>query len=225
MSNISDNWLFEQLALYKVPEPEAFHTDCLTLWQELCETNRSVNLTRITSLDDFWIKHVLDSLAIAKFFPELSSAEITLADIGCGAGFPSLVLAIAYKNINVTAIDSINKKTAFVKNTAQKLDLNNLQVFTARARELNCREEWQGKYDIITARAVAESVKIFKETNRLLKSDGKIILYKTPEQIKTEIALLEKISAKQAFKWTVTSEFELAQNSGTRQFICGSRQP
>jgi len=171
----------------------------------LFSENRKYNLTCIREENDFWNKHIADSLSIAKQFPELRENRLTLADVGCGAGFPSLVLAIAFKNLKITAIDSVQKKTYFVELAAKQLGLENLDVIWGRARELKIA----GIYDYITARAVAEPIKIFKETRRFLNKTGKIVIYQTP---KTETAppnVLNKWTHKYFYVWEKSCEFLL----------------
>ncbi len=204
-----------------VKQPELFIETCAELESLLTETNRHTNLTRICDHDDFINKHVADSLLIAKYFPKLTHDNITLADIGCGAGFPALILAIAYPNLQITAIDSNQKKCAFVASAAEKLALSNLQVVAGRARELNRQAQWQGKFDIITARAVAEAASIFKETKNMLASGGRFIFYKTPQQVVSDLPQLEKISQKYHFSWRTTDIYLLPGVDGQRQFISG----
>lgn len=202
-----------------VNSPEQFIVMCDRLELLLNETNQYTNLTRICSHDDFINKHVADSLLIAKYFPQLIHESITIADIGCGAGFPSLILAIAYPNLQITAIDSNQKKCAFVTTAAEKLELPNLQVVAGRARELNRQPQWQGKFNIITARAVAEAATIFRETKNMLTDGGKFIFYKTPQQVTSDLPKLEKNSQKYNFAWQTTEIYALPGGDGQRQFI------
>lgn len=200
-------------------EPEAFISKMTRLYVLLTETNREVNLTRISSEEDYWIKHVADSLALAEYFPEISSRELAVADIGCGAGFPSLVLAAAFANLRITAIDSIAKKTAFVESAARKLGLNNLEVITGRSRELNRRPEYIGRFDIVTARAVSDLRTLYKEAGKFIKLDGQFIFYKTPEQAELEIPQVSRDTARCFLNWKQTESFSLPCGSGKRLFV------
>ncbi|MCF6176531.1 MAG: 16S rRNA (guanine(527)-N(7))-methyltransferase RsmG [Victivallaceae bacterium] len=202
-----------------VNAPERFVETCDKLESLLSETNSHTNLTRICGHDDFLNKHVADSLLIAKYFPALTHEKTAIADIGCGAGFPSLILAAAYPNLQITAIDSNQKKCAFVTTAAEKLALHNLRVVAGRARELNRQPQWQGKFAIITARAVAEAATIFRETKNMLANDGKFIFYKTPQQVIGDLPQLEKFSKKYNFTWKTTEIYTLPGGDGQRQFI------
>ena len=185
----------------------------------LSEENKKHNLTRIESDDDFWNKHVCDSLSIAKLFPEIAKEQFTVLDIGCGAGFPSFVLAAAFENLTITAIDSVGKKTDFLKKASDLIGLQNLKVIHARSKEYKTEE----KFDIITARAVAEIFKIFKESKKLLEDNGRYILYKTPENIHEDLLKTNKLSTKLKFVWKKTDDFVLPAGDGRRLFVIGER--
>ena len=201
-----------------VKDVDLFTGKCLILHEFLVEYNTHVNLTRLTSPVDFCFKHVCDSLSIAKIFPEIAGGSFTIADIGCGAGFPSLILAAAFPQLEITAIDSIGKKITFVKLAAEKLMLNNLTAIHGRSTELNHRKEFQKKFDIVTARAVAPSPKIYREASKLIKKEGRFIFYKTPQQAAEESELLEKIKE---VKWSNSPVFTLPGNAGERLFTTG----
>jgi 16S rRNA (guanine(527)-N(7))-methyltransferase RsmG len=118
----------------------------------LISWNKHVNLTAITEPDDIVIKHFVDCLNIMRYV-NFTSGQ-TLIDVGCGAGFPGLPLLIANPEIEVTFIDSIKKKLAFIKDT-----LNNAGLIAnlrhKRAEELSREDDYREKFDYATARAVA----------------------------------------------------------------------
>jgi 16S rRNA (guanine527-N7)-methyltransferase len=201
-----------------VKNPGKFTENCRILHAFLEEYNTHVNLTRLTSPEDFCYKHVCDSLSIANVFPEIAEKPLAIADIGCGAGFPSLILAAAFPQLKITAIDSIGKKITFVKLAAEKLQLNNLTAIHGRSNELNCKVEFQRKFDIVTARAVAPSPKIYREASKFVKPDGRFIFYKTPIQAAEETELLDKIKE---VKWVNTPVFTLPGAAGERLFTTG----
>ena len=202
-----------------VGDPERFCALCAQLYELLSEVNAHTNLTRISSRSEFEIKHVADSLAAARFIPEIASAPWRVADVGCGAGFPSLVLAAAFPQLEVTAIDSTHKKIAFVAEAARRLGLGNINPVAGRAVELARKPEFHERFDLVTARAVAAAEKLFPECRRMIAPHGRMVFYKTPNQAE-ELAAISKISG---FRWSATPEFELPENSGSRLFIVGER--
>lgn len=120
-------------------------------YELLVEWNKKINLTNITEKDQVYLKHFYDSLTISKVI-DLNNIE-TLCDIGTGAGFPGLVLKIIYPNLKITLVDSLNKRIEFLKLVIKELNLENIEVFHARAEEF--AKENIEKYDVVTARAVA----------------------------------------------------------------------
>ncbi len=205
-----------------VPDPAGFVAGMEEFYRILIETNRTLNLTRITEHADFEIKHVADSLAIARCFPELAREKVKVADIGCGAGFPSLVLAFAYPNLDLTPIDSTGKKAAFVARTAEALGLANVHVVAGRSCELNHRPEFRHRFDVVTARAVAPAPVLYLDACDFAKRNGRFLLYKTPRQAEEDLPALEIACAKRAVRWSATPVFELPEGAGERLFLYSS---
>lgn len=190
------------------------------LYQILSIANEQVNLTRIDSEEGFWIKHVADSLLLGAAFPDLTDKKLRVGDIGCGAGFPSLVLAMAYPSWQISAIDSVGKKTAFVASAAAGLELKNLEVITGRTREMGHKPLYQKKFDLLTARAVGVIPTIYADARRLIADHGRWIFYKTPEQAAQELETLRKTPPPGArLRWQATAVEELPDNAGSRLFV------
>ncbi len=204
-----------------VAAPECFVEKCEFLRCFLEEVNKEINLTRITGKTDFELKHASDSLLLPIVFPELTTRNLKIADIGCGAGFPSLILALAFPHWQITAIDSIGKKVNFVRQAAEKLELTNLNAIQGRAVELNRKAEFQSKFDIVTARAVAPSPKLYRETDKFPVKTGAWIFYKTPGQAAEELPELQKMKN---ILWEVSPEYPLPGDAGTRLFVKGIRK-
>ncbi|MBR7139890.1 MAG: 16S rRNA (guanine(527)-N(7))-methyltransferase RsmG [Lentisphaeria bacterium] len=186
----------------QVADPAFFAAHCEKLRLFLEETNKHINLTRITGKEEFDLKHAADSLVIARFFPEITSENYQIADLGCGAGFPSLILALAYPRLQITAIDSTLKKLRFVESAAQTLGLKNLKTVHGRIEELNRQQSFRNKFHIVTARAVAESPLLAKAASGFPCRGGRFIFYKTPGQAAGELPVLGSA-------WHMTPEFEL----------------
>ena len=204
----------------KVHDFDMLIEKCTMLYQILCIANEQVNLTRIDSEEGFWIKHVADSLMLGVAFPDLTTKPLRVGDIGCGAGFPSLVLAMAYPKWEISAIDSVGKKTAFVESAAVGLELKNLEVINGRTREMGHRPMYQRKFDLLTARAVGVIPTIYADARRLIADRGRWIFYKTPEQAAQELETLKTNPPPGArLKWQATAVEELPDGAGSRLFV------
>ncbi|MBN1863913.1 MAG: 16S rRNA (guanine(527)-N(7))-methyltransferase RsmG [Victivallales bacterium] len=186
------------------------------LYSLLSEENSKYNLTRIVSEEDFWIKHVMDSLLLLSYRPGLLEGRHEIADLGCGAGFPSLILAMALPECEFTAIDSVLKKTRFVSFAAESLCLGNLKVLRGRGRELGLQGCWRGRFDMLVARAVGSATEVYREARGLLKPGGEIVMYKTPGAATAEVPGLKAAAGLQC---DVGDVYGLPGGAGSRCFI------
>lgn len=195
------------------------------LGEFLYETNEQVNLTAIPP-EKFWSLHVADSLSPVRYFPELFRCGTALLDLGCGAGFPSLVLAAAFPEVFLTSVDSTLKKINFVQSAAEKLALGNLKAVHGRGNELARKTPFKGGYDAVFARAVASADILIREGLAFLKPGGSLIVYRTREQYESELDFLKKWK-KGSFR--NTELFELPDRTGTRMFLqirnCSQPEP
>ena len=149
----------------------------LALMAELLEWNGRFNLTAITEAEEVVDKHLLDSLAV---LPRLKGLRI--ADIGSGAGFPGLPLAIANPGRRYTLVESTGKKAGFLQHAAGKLALQNVEVFHGRAEALKPR---QGQsFDGAISRALGSLAEFIRVAGQLLARDGRLYAMKgkAPEQ-------------------------------------------
>lgn len=121
------------------------------LTEHMQKVNESMNLTAIKEEEAIVVKHYVDSLLISAYIPENS----TVLDVGCGAGFPTLPLAIFRPDLHITALDSTAKRIHYVQGTAELLGLTNVSAIAARAEELAQNRDYREKFDVVTARAVA----------------------------------------------------------------------
>ena len=118
----------------------------------MLEHNKVMNLSAIRDEQGVICRHFADSLTIAKHIPQ--GAKVL--DVGSGGGMPTLPLAIARPDIEITALDATAKKTAYIASAAEKLCLSNVSVLCGRAEELGNSPEYREKFDVVCARAVAE---------------------------------------------------------------------
>ena len=159
------------------------------------DQNSKLNLISKNDEKYLWEKHIFDSLAIEKFFKKYFKEfpnDVTLLDIGTGGGFPSVPIALEYKNIEVYGLDSIRKKINAIENIKAELDIKNLHTICDRAENI------KDKFDIITSRAVAKLDKIANYALPLLKNGGYFVAYKsikTQEEINDAKNILKKYKA------------------------------
>ena len=143
----------------------------------LLERNRVVNLTRITDPAEAVTKLYLASLLV---FPALAESGVvpeglfTYLDLGTGAGFPGIPVAVAAPHLEATLVDARRKKTDFVAESAAEIGLGNVRAVHARGSDL------RGDYELVTARAVASAAKTIAESAGLLGRGGFLVVYKGP---------------------------------------------
>ena len=140
----------------------------------LVETNEKFNLTAITEENDVYLKHFYDSLLIMNFV-DLSSGK--LIDIGSGAGFPGIPLAILNKNLKITLVESSKKKCGFLEELSKKLELNNVEIICARAEDLP--KTLQNLHNFGTCRAVSALNIVTELVLPFIKIGGYFIPYKS----------------------------------------------
>lgn len=144
------------------------------LAERLVEVNKVMNLTAITDEDGIILRHLVDSLLICEYLGENS----TVIDVGCGAGFPTLPLAIARPDLKITALDSTEKRIRYVNETAQLLGLTNVTAVAARAEEYANKPERREKFDYATARAVASLPILCELTIPFVRLGGTLVAMK-----------------------------------------------
>ena len=151
----------------------------------LVEWNEKINLTAITEKDDVYLKHFYDSIApILQGL--IQNHPIRLLDIGAGAGFPSLPMKILFPELDVTIIDSLNKRINFLHLLAEELDLDGVHFYHGRAEDFAQDKEFRAQFDVVTARAVARMQVLSELTIPYLKVGGRLLALKAsnaPEEL------------------------------------------
>lgn len=151
----------------------------------LVEWNKKINLTAITEKKEVYLKHFYDSIApILQGW--IKNQNIKLLDIGAGAGFPSLPMKILYPALDVTVIDSLNKRILFLNHLADELDLEKVHFYHGRAEDFAQDKDFRAQFDIVTARAVARMQILAELTIPFLKVGGRLLALKAtnaPEEL------------------------------------------
>lgn len=140
----------------------------------LLEWNEKINLTAITEENEVILKHFIDSLTIFKY---IEDGE-TIIDIGTGAGFPGIPLAITKKENKITLVDSLNKRINFLLNVKKELNLNNVEAIHSRIEEIGKNNNYREQYNIVTSRAVAKLNVLLEYMMPLVKVGGMCICMK-----------------------------------------------
>ncbi len=182
-------------------------------FNKLIEVNEYMNLTAITEKNEVYIKHFYDSLTLNLAISNLK--DISLCDVGAGAGFPSVPLVIARDDIKVTIIDSLNKRINFLNDLISYININNVEALHYRAEDFaNIKRE---SFDVVTARAVARLNMLSELCMPLVKVGGLFVAMKAELDAELE-------EAKSAIK-TLGGEIvdiinlELPDNMGKRSIV------
>ncbi|MBK0037476.1 MULTISPECIES: 16S rRNA (guanine(527)-N(7))-methyltransferase RsmG [unclassified Enterococcus] len=122
-------------------------------FERLVEWNQKMNLTAITEKSEVYLKHFYDSVSLA--FETALDPQSHLCDVGSGAGFPSIPLKIVFPELEVTIVDSLNKRITFLQTLVTDLQLENVHLYHDRAETFGQNPQFRGQFDYVTARAVA----------------------------------------------------------------------
>lgn len=143
----------------------------------LIEKNKVMNLTAITEFEEVINKHFVDSLSIIKVYKTMDDKKVL--DMGTGAGFPGIPLKIAFPSLNITLLDSLNKRVNFLNDVVSELDLKNIQAIHGRAEDFGKDINFRGQYDLCVSRAVAKLSTLSEYCLPYVKINGYFISYKS----------------------------------------------
>lgn len=148
-------------------------------YEMLVEKNKVMNLTGITEWDEVLEKHFLDSISLIRAID--LNKELTVIDMGTGAGFPGLPLKIAFPNLKVTLADSLNKRVNFLQEVIDELELEDIEAIHGRAEDLARDKKYREQYDLSVSRAVANLSTLSEYCLPFVKIGGQFISYKSGE--------------------------------------------
>jgi 16S rRNA (guanine527-N7)-methyltransferase len=174
------------------------------------ETNQRMNLTRITDPHEAAVKHVCDSIAVAP----LIRRDASLLDVGSGAGFPGIPLAIVLPEARVVLAESVGKRARFLDEAVEALGLANVEVRAERAEDILKRE----RFDFVLARAAGATLKLLELLRSVRKRYGALLLYKG-RRAEAEIAEAAAEAKRQRLEVDIPLRYELVEELGSHCIV------
>ncbi len=150
-------------------------------YELLVERNKVMNLTAITEEQDVVTKHFTDSLSLVRLMGTQVLQDISLMDVGTGAGFPGIPLKIAFPEMRVTLLDSLNKRVKFLQDVCAELGLDGIEAVHGRAEDFGRNLQYRERFDLCVSRAVANLASLAEYCMPFVKVGGDFVPYKSGE--------------------------------------------
>ena len=188
-------------------------------YEDMLEKNQVMNLTGITERREVIVKHYIDSLLPTCLLPDFPKPGTRLLDLGSGAGFPGIPLAIAFPNLQLTLMDSLNKRIVYLTDEIVKLGLqNHTEALHARAEELARQAGQREAYDYCSSRAVARLAVLSEYCLPFVKVGGQMLAYKAGE-IEEELSEAQFAIKKLGGTTDQVVSFSLPDDAGKRSLV------
>lgn len=185
-------------------------------YEMLIEKNKVMNLTAITEYEEVIEKHFLDSLSLIKAVD--LNKEATVLDLGTGAGFPGIPLKIAFPNLKILLMDSLNKRIHFLKEVIDELKLTDIDAVHGRAEEMARKKEYRENFDFCVSRAVANLASLSEYCIPFVKNGGAFISYKSGD-IEEELQQSKKAIHVLGGSTKEVIKFQLPNTEMSRSFV------
>ena len=190
----------------------------ISYYELLIDWNSRMNLTAITDFEDVLKKHFIDSLSLISAVPDLAQKQYDLIDVGTGAGFPGIPLKIAFPNLKITLLDSLNKRIQFLNEVICKLELQDIEAVHGRAEDFAKPDQFRERFDLCVSRAVANLATLSEYCIPFVKPGGFFISYKS-EKVNVELEEAKKAISVLGGSFQKNIEFLLPHSDITRNFI------
>ena len=191
----------------------------LQYYEMLVEKNKVMNLTGITEYEEVIQKHVLDSLSLIRVIPDIASQKLTVIDLGTGAGFPGIPLKIAFTELEITLMDSLNKRILFLQEVIDALGLKKVSAVHGRAEEMASNATHRQQYDLCVSRAVSNLAVLTEYCLPFVKKGGLFVSYKSADS-DAEIQEGKKAISILGGKLTSVDKFQLPDSDLRRALVC-----
>ena len=191
----------------------------LQYYEMLVEKNKVMNLTGITEYEEVIQKHFLDSLSLIRVIPDIASQKLTVIDLGTGAGFPGIPLKIAFPELEITLMDSLNKRILFLQEVIDALGLKKVSADHGRAEEMASNATHRQQYDLCVSRAVSNLAVLTEYCLPFVKKGGLFVSYKSADS-DAEIQEGKKAISILGGKLTSVDKFQLPDSDLRRALVC-----
>lgn len=200
-----------QLTQEQIEELQTHHT-------ELISWNQRINLTAIVEPEEVQLKHFLDSLTPALVLSEEVKSSGRMMDVGAGGGFPGIPLKVVFPGIQLTLMDSVAKKTAFLEHLVKVLGLDHVEVYTGRAEDLALNPQLREGFDVVVSRGVAPMRILMELTLPYCRLGGTVVVLKKGEvapEVESALHSMEVLGG----KLQGTKEIALENLSDGRELV------